>query len=31
MLSAIFAAVESFSHGCEQHDDMAAALFHFSG
>jgi sigma-B regulation protein RsbU (phosphoserine phosphatase) len=31
ILSTIFAAVESFSHGCEQHDDMAATLFHFSG
>lgn len=31
ILSRIFAAVESFSHGCEQHDDMAATLFHFSG
>jgi sigma-B regulation protein RsbU (phosphoserine phosphatase) len=31
MLSRIFAAVDRFSHGCEQHDDMAATLFHFSG
>lgn len=31
ILSTIFAAVESFSHGCAQHDDMAATLFHFSG
>jgi sigma-B regulation protein RsbU (phosphoserine phosphatase) len=31
ILSTIFAAVENFSHGCEQHDDMAATLFHFSG
>jgi sigma-B regulation protein RsbU (phosphoserine phosphatase) len=31
MLGTIFAAVECFSQGCEQHDDMAATLFHFSG
>ncbi len=31
MLGRIFAAVESFSRGREQHDDMAAALFHFCG
>jgi phosphoserine phosphatase RsbU/P len=31
ILSTIFAAVENFSHGCEQHDDMAATLLHFSG
>lgn len=31
ILCRIFAGVESFSHDCEQHDDMAAALFHFSG
>jgi sigma-B regulation protein RsbU (phosphoserine phosphatase) len=31
MLNTIFAAVEGFSYGCEQHDDMAATLFHFSG
>jgi phosphoserine phosphatase RsbU/P len=29
LLGRIFAAVESFSCGREQHDDMAAALFHF--
>jgi sigma-B regulation protein RsbU (phosphoserine phosphatase) len=28
-LGRIFAAVESFARGREQHDDMAAALFHF--
>jgi sigma-B regulation protein RsbU (phosphoserine phosphatase) len=28
LLGKIFAAVESFSCGREQHDDMAAALFH---
>jgi sigma-B regulation protein RsbU (phosphoserine phosphatase) len=28
-LDRIFAAVESFACGREQHDDMAAALFHF--
>jgi hypothetical protein len=27
-LGKTFAAVESFSRGQEQHDDMAAALFH---
>src|SRR5260370_9213896 len=27
LLGRIFAAVEHFSHGREQHDDMAAALF----
>jgi len=31
MLGTIFATVENFAHGCEQHDDMAAALFHVSG
>jgi sigma-B regulation protein RsbU (phosphoserine phosphatase) len=31
LLRQIFSAVESFSRGLEQHDDMAAALFHFSG
>lgn len=30
-LSRVFAAVESFARGREQHDDMAAALFHFCG
>jgi sigma-B regulation protein RsbU (phosphoserine phosphatase) len=30
-LGLIFAAVESFARGQEQHDDMAAALFHFCG
>jgi len=28
MLGRLFAAVDSFSAGCEQQDDMAAALFH---
>jgi len=31
LLSRIFAAVEDFSRGREQFDDMAAALFHFAG
>jgi sigma-B regulation protein RsbU (phosphoserine phosphatase) len=31
LLSRIFSAVEEFSRGCEQHDDMAAALLHYSG
>jgi phosphoserine phosphatase RsbU/P len=31
LLGQIFSAVERFSHGREQHDDMAAALFHYSG
>jgi sigma-B regulation protein RsbU (phosphoserine phosphatase) len=30
-LSRVFAGIESFSRGREQHDDMAAALFHFCG
>ncbi|HEV1994913.1 MAG TPA: PP2C family protein-serine/threonine phosphatase [Candidatus Acidoferrum sp.] len=30
-LGRVFAAVENFSCGREQHDDMAAALFHFCG
>jgi phosphoserine phosphatase RsbU/P len=29
LLGRVFAAVQIFSHGREQHDDMAAALFHF--
>jgi len=29
LLGRIFAAVENFSRGREQQDDMAAALFHF--
>ncbi len=29
LLGRIFAAVENFSHVQEQHDDMAAAVFHF--
>jgi sigma-B regulation protein RsbU (phosphoserine phosphatase) len=29
LLGRIFAAVENFAHGREQHDDMAAAVFHF--
>jgi sigma-B regulation protein RsbU (phosphoserine phosphatase) len=31
LLGKIFSAVESFSRGREQHDDMAAALFRYSG
>jgi sigma-B regulation protein RsbU (phosphoserine phosphatase) len=31
LLGRVFAAVESFSRGREQHDDMAAAVFHFCG
>ncbi|HET8925463.1 MAG TPA: PP2C family protein-serine/threonine phosphatase [Candidatus Acidoferrum sp.] len=31
LLGRVFAEVESFAHGREQHDDMAAALFHCSG
>jgi phosphoserine phosphatase RsbU/P len=31
LLGKIFSAVEDFSRGREQHDDMAAALFHYSG
>jgi sigma-B regulation protein RsbU (phosphoserine phosphatase) len=31
LLGKIFSAVGSFSRGREQHDDMAAALFHYSG
>jgi sigma-B regulation protein RsbU (phosphoserine phosphatase) len=31
LLGRLFAAVENFSRGREQHDDMAAALFHFNG
>ncbi len=31
LLSKIFSAVEEFSRGREQHDDMAAALFFYSG
>jgi sigma-B regulation protein RsbU (phosphoserine phosphatase) len=31
ILARIFSAVEDFSRGREQHDDMAAALFHYSG
>jgi len=31
ILCRIFAAVAGFSHGCDQHDDMAATLFHFAG
>jgi len=30
LLDRIFAAVESFAGGREQHDDMTAALFHLS-
>jgi sigma-B regulation protein RsbU (phosphoserine phosphatase) len=31
LLARVFAAVEKFSRGLEQHDDMAAAVFHFCG
>lgn len=31
LLGNVFAAVENFAHGQAQHDDMAAALFHFCG
>lgn len=31
LLGQIFSAVDSFSRGREQHDDMAAALLHYSG
>jgi sigma-B regulation protein RsbU (phosphoserine phosphatase) len=31
LLGRVFAAVGNFSHGREQHDDMAAAVFHFCG
>lgn len=31
LLGRIFTAVEHFSHGREQHDDMAAAVFQFCG
>jgi sigma-B regulation protein RsbU (phosphoserine phosphatase) len=31
LLDQIFSAVELFSRGREQHDDMAAALFHYTG
>ena len=31
LLGRVFAEVENFARGREQHDDMAAALFHFSG
>ena len=31
LLGQIFSAVEDFARGREQHDDMAAALFHYSG
>jgi len=31
LLGRIFAAVENFSHGREQHDDMAAAVFQYCG
>lgn len=30
LLGRVFAEVEGFAGGCGQHDDMAAALFHFS-
>jgi sigma-B regulation protein RsbU (phosphoserine phosphatase) len=31
ILGRVFSAVQDFSQGREQHDDMAAALFHYSG
>jgi sigma-B regulation protein RsbU (phosphoserine phosphatase) len=31
LLGRVFSTVESFARGREQHDDMAAALFHFCG
>jgi sigma-B regulation protein RsbU (phosphoserine phosphatase) len=31
LLGQIFSAVEEFARGREQHDDMAAAVFHYSG
>jgi sigma-B regulation protein RsbU (phosphoserine phosphatase) len=31
LLGKIFSSVKDFSRGCEQHDDMAAALFLYSG
>lgn len=31
LLGRIFAAIESFARGREQHDDMTAALFHLAG
>jgi phosphoserine phosphatase RsbU/P len=31
LLEKVFAAVDNFSAGCEQQDDMAATLFHFAG
>jgi phosphoserine phosphatase RsbU/P len=31
LLQAVFAAVDRFAAGCEQQDDMAATVFHFSG
>jgi sigma-B regulation protein RsbU (phosphoserine phosphatase) len=30
LLEKVFAVVNGFSAGCEQHDDMAATLFHYS-
>jgi serine phosphatase RsbU (regulator of sigma subunit) len=29
LLEQVFAAVERFTHGRAQHDDMAAAVFHY--
>jgi sigma-B regulation protein RsbU (phosphoserine phosphatase) len=29
ILQSLFSAVEHFSQGTQQHDDMAAALFHY--
>jgi sigma-B regulation protein RsbU (phosphoserine phosphatase) len=31
LLGRVFSTVENFARGREQHDDMAAALFHFCG
>lgn len=31
LLASIFSAVETFTRGRSQHDDMAAAVFHYSG
>ena len=31
LLGEIFSAVGDFAHGCQQHDDMAAAVFHYAG
>jgi hypothetical protein len=31
LLGSIFSAVEAFTRGRKQHDDMAAAAFHYRG